>query len=521
MRKKITIGYVWLSLVLMSCMLACSKSNPDITPPGQEEEQGEASASNDLTSFTFTKALNPGLWNDIETVIENDTVYAHTLVGTDLSGLIPVFLSEGATVSVDGVEQASGKSRQDFTGLVKYTVTAENGDPHTYVIKFEDTGLPAVYLNTNGQPINSKDDYVDGDIKITTGLEGDVVFEGVMRVKGRGNATWGMPKKPYRIKLDEKASVLDMPADKNWVLLANYGDQSLLRNDLAFEVSRRVGLEYTPRLQYVEVFLNGEYMGNYTLGDHIKESKDRVPIDEDNGGFIIEEDGYASQEPSHFYTPKGMPITVKFPDEDDITTEEFNYIRDYVNTFEASLFSSRGTPEGDYQRYFDLKSFVDYYLINEVCSNPDMLWSMRMYKKSSQDPKIYVGPVWDFDLGFNNDVRIGREDAQEKLMLDYAHDPRAWMNEIKQDPAFKQLVRSRWNEVKASLQSMPEYLDQRNDLIQYSQIPNFIRWQVLGVNINQSWYTASTHQEYVGFVRNFLVRRLSWLDGVFNGPAFD
>jgi hypothetical protein len=216
-----------------------------------------------------------------------------------------------------------------------------------------------------------------------------------------------------------------------------------------------------------------------------------------------------------------MPMTIKFPDDDDITTDQYDYIKNYVTTFENSLFAARGTQAGDYQQYFDLKSFVDYYLVNEICGNPDMLWSMRMYKKSSQDPKIYVGPVWDFDLGFNNDGRIGQQDAQEKLMLNYAHDPRAWIEQIKQDPAFKQMVRSEWNTVKASLQTLPDYLDAENDLIKYSQIPNFKRWAILGVNINQSWFTAQTHEAYVEFVRNYLVKRLAWLDGVINGTQFE
>src|SRR5690606_4215333 len=128
--------------------------------------------------------------------------------------------------------------------------------------------------------------YVDGELKITKGLQAEVLFTGITEVKGRGNSTWGMPKKPYRIKLDEKAPLLEMPTDKSWTLLANYGDQSLLRNDVAFEVSRRLELEYTPRQRFVELFLNGEYMGNYTLTEHVKESEDRIPIDEDNGGFV-------------------------------------------------------------------------------------------------------------------------------------------------------------------------------------------------------------------------------------------
>ncbi len=509
MKKEICYRHCWYLTILFVATLACTK---DQTPENP-------SKSNDLTSFVFKKEKNPDLWNDIEAEIDGDTIYAHTLVGTDITALIPEFEYNGIKVTVGDVEQQSGNSEQNFSQLVEYTVVAGNGGTQRYIVKFSDTGLPAIYLFTDGKPIESKDEYVDGQITITNGLEGEVLFEGITEIKGRGNSTWGMPKKPYRIKLDEKTSLLGMPADKSWALMANYGDQSLLRNDVAFEVSRRLELEYTPRQRYAELFLNGEYMGNYTLTEHVKEGENRVPIDEDNGGFIIEGDGYADQEPSHFYTPRGMPITIKFPDEDDITPDEFQYIRNYVTSFENSLFIPGDGSEANYQPYFDLESFVNYYLVNEICGNSDMLWSMRMYKKSSQDSKIYVGPVWDFDLGFNNDKRLG--DSEKKLMLTEAHEPRAWMNQLMNDPEFKKLVRNRWNEVKEKVQSIPEYVDEKAEQIKYSQIPNFQRWDILGTNINQSWYTGETHQDYVDFIRNYLTVRIDWLDGVINGERFD
>src|SRR5690606_10501052 len=157
-------------------------------------------------------------------------IFARTLVGTDITALIPKFEHNGVKVTVGNVEQKSGNSKQDFSQLIEYTVEANNGNNHTYIVKFSDTGLPTIHLFTDGKSIESKEEYVDGKIKITKGLESEVLFEGITEIKGRGNSTWGMPKKPYRIKMDEKAPLLGMPADKSWVLMANYGDQSLLRN---------------------------------------------------------------------------------------------------------------------------------------------------------------------------------------------------------------------------------------------------------------------------------------------------
>src|SRR5690606_3541476 len=141
-------------LVLTS---ACTK---DRTPVNQ-------STSNDLISFVFKKEKNADLWNTIETEINGDTIYAHTLVGTDLTALIPEFEHNGVAVVVDDIKQESGKSAQDFSQLIDYTVAAADGSTRRYIVKFADTGLPAIYLFTDGQPIESKEIYVDGAIKIT------------------------------------------------------------------------------------------------------------------------------------------------------------------------------------------------------------------------------------------------------------------------------------------------------------------------------------------------------------------
>lgn len=506
MKEWTCLNSYWSLMILLPLFLGCAKDQTSPDP-----------SATDLIRFAFKKETHPDLWYDIEAEIIGDTIYAYTLAGTDVTNLAPEFEYSGTRITVDGVEQESGASPQDFSQLVDYTVESEDGNLQSYFVKFSDTGLPAIHLFTDGKPIESKDKYVDGQIKITRGLHEEMLFEGITEVKGRGNSTWQMPKKPYRIKLAQKAPLLGMPADKSWTLLANYGDQSLLRNDVAFEVSRRLEVEYTPRQHYVDLFLNGDYMGNYTLTEHIKEGEHRVPIEEDNGGFILEEDGYANQELFHFYTPQGMPVTVKFPDDDDITADEFRYISSYFTSFENSLYSP--TDEENYHEYFDLPSFVKYYLVNEICGNTDMLWSMRMYKKSLDDPKIYVGPVWDFDLGFNNDSRL--DDSQTKLMLTHAHEPRMWMDRFMVDPDFKQEVRRQWNTVRNDMQSIPDYVDQRSGEIRHSQHPNFERWDVLGTNINLSWFTAETHQEYVDFIRDYLTLRIAWLDDVINGEQFD
>ncbi len=490
---------------------ACVK---DEVEPGEEGDG--------LVSFTFSKTVNPTLVYDVVGDIVGDTIYAYTLAGTNITALRPKFELSGEEAVVNGVAQESGVSTQDFTRLVDYSVKLFNGSVKKYTVKFSDTGLPAVYVSTGGAPIVNKENYVSGEMRIVRGFGNESLHVGTLGIRGRGNSTWHMPKKPYRIRLDEGDDLLGMPSNRHWALIANYADRSLMRNDVAFEISRRLDIKYTPRQVYVDLVLNGEYLGNYNLTEHIREGTHRVDIDEDNGGYILEADGYAQQEPEHFFTPRGMPITIKFPDEDDITGDQRSFITSYYRAFEEALFSDDfGGEDNNYQEYFDLESFVNYYLANELAGNPDLWWSMRMYKRSASDPKIYVGPVWDFDLGFNNDNRLG--DAQRKSMIGEAHDPKVWIQRISTDPAFKAAVRERWNEVKdAQMASITDYVTQQASRLQHSQQLNFRRWPILSnQGIHLSWYVGSTFQDYTDFMKAYLEQRMSWMDGYINGSQFD
>jgi len=514
-KQQITIFYhrfITIGVLFMLLATACKK-----TPTPQEEEELRHP---NITTFKFSKEKNSALFFDLQGKIEGDTIFVRYFAGADVSNLIPEYDTiETERVEVNGKPQQSGKTSADFSTLVKYEAISGKSRK-ALIVKFMDLGVPAIYISTGGAPILNKEDYVDGTYKFYGGTPGKIIHEGTLEMKGRGNSTWNMPKKPYRLKLEEKKALLGMPENKSWALMANYSDRSLMRNEIAFEVSRRTQLEYTPRQKYVDFFLNGEYQGLYNIAEHQQTGKYKINVEEKNGGYFLEVDGYARQEPLHFITPKGTPVTIKFPDEDEITEQQRTYITDYYTEFENALFSDDfKDPEKGYRKYLDMPSFINYYLANEISGNPDMLWSMKMYKKSSIDPKLYTGPVWDFDLAVNNDKRLG--DASQKLMLEHALFIRQWIDRLRQDVAFKQDIKTRWNQIKPSLQSLPAYVDSIAALLQYSQKPNFIKWDILREpNIHQSWYTGNTYENYVLFLRNYYSNRISWLDQVFNSDSF-
>jgi len=495
-----------ISLLIVS---ACKKD--------KKEPEPEPVLSGDkvLKSFVFKASLNPVFSKDLICEIKNDTVYATAFAGTDLSKLVPEFTYDGVKITVDDTEQETGVTSNDFTGLKTYTITAEDHSEKAYVVKFSDGGIPALYINTNGAPVDSKDVYVTGTLQLVSNFR-DIIYDGKTEIKGRGNSTWGMPKKPYRIKLDKKTALTGRIANKNWVLLANYADKTLMRNELAFILSRNSGLAFTPDSKYIEVFLNGVHQGSYLMTDQVKEGKDQVDVEDK--GYLLEVDGFADSEPVHFYTGRGMPVTVKYPDEDEISQDQKDYITGHFQQFEDALFASNFTdPVNGYRKYFDVDSYVNYYIVNEVMGNPDVFWSTYMYKKDGDD-KIYTGPVWDFDIAANNDDRLG--DQVNGLMFNAAHEPKMWINRLMQDPEFRKKIRARWNELSPKIKTLPASVDVLAKKLETSQAVNFIKWPVLNVKVYREFQVAGSYQAEVTYLKTFLTNHINWLDTKFNSSEY-
>ena len=221
----------------------------------------------ELKNFFFLAKNNPeALISDIECSIIGDSIIEclipHIVEGKNL---IPSFEVVNGSIKVNGEEIISNETILDCTKPLNVEIVGIDNST-TYILKVRSfTGLPVVYINTeNSVGITSKDEYVKGTIRIVEDIEtraSGEVFESTMKIKGRGNSTWTLPKKPYKIKFDEKVSILGEPADKEWVLLANYTDKTSLRNETAFDMGRMSNLDYTNRTHFVEVIINGVYNG--------------------------------------------------------------------------------------------------------------------------------------------------------------------------------------------------------------------------------------------------------------------
>ena len=408
----------------------------------------------------------------------------------------------------------------------------------TLVANFQDqyvqlTNIPTIFINTvNGVGVTSKDNYVEAYVTVRGAKNAeDNITEVLTEIKGRGNSTWGMAKKPYRLKFDKKIKFLGNEAkEKNWVLLANYADKTLLRNALAFETARNMfDFGFTPSVTFVDVVLNGKNLGNYTLTDQVEVKSKRVPVLEQEetttlndpeitGGYLIEVDGFADSEISWFQTNKGMKVTIKYPKDDEINSDQSYYISNYTQQMETALFSSSYTnAETGWRKYVDEASLVDWYIACELFGNSDSWWSTYMYKERGEIFKL--GPLWDFDIAFNNDDRLG--DATQKLMRTYAHDPKTWIARWWQDAGFQANVKARWGELRSKgLKSfMNNYIDEAAELLDESQENNFNVWNILSSKVYRELAARGSYEAEVNFLKQYVINRISYLDGQWGLPT--
>ena len=397
--------------------------------------------------------------------------------------------------------------------------------PPKPVVPYE---IPRIYVNTQGQaPVVDKENYVPGTIRVedpSCTFADEAVFEAPMKIRGRGNSTWGMPKKPYKIKFEEKHDILGMPKDKEWCLLANYADKSLLRNIVAMEISRRLGFSWTPRMVSVELWFNGAYQGVYSFSEHKKVAKDRVNIEpatpENNtgegltGGYYLEFENETIDEPCWFKTDR-YGVTLMFHEPENPTSEQQAWFKDYVNAFETTLWSLGHTDRGptNYSDYIDVRSFVNYYILEELAKNPDANFRKSTFLTKEQGKKMEIYHVWDFDISLGNCDYWGKG----LLPGDFLLKNLVWYDRLfGKDRVWVETVKTRWNEMYDSLASIPEYIDEQVKLLDGAQGRNFERWKILGTYVwpNAVWY--GTYEEEVEYLKTFYMQRLYWLTDAIN-----
>ncbi len=374
--------------------------------------------------------------------------------------------------------------------------------------------LPQVIINTpNNQEIKSKTEWIEGATITITLADGTIDYESKdLEIRGRGNTTWEYPKKPYALKLGSKAEILGMPKHKRWVLLANWMDRTLMRNDVSFEIARQTGLAWTPRGKFVELVLNGKIMGNYYLCEQIKVDKNRVNIremsaedvdgDDITGGYLMELDVYYDELNRFRSVVKNLPFMFKDPDEEVLQPAQFQYLQDYINEFERVLYADDWLETRDYAKYIDLESFVDYWFVFELSNNGELTWPKSCYMYKDKLGKLTAGPVWDFDWGtFRPGAKFRNKEA-------------LYYDRLFKDPVFVSLVKSRWAMFKSKFDTIPAYIYSTANSIKISAQRNIGLWPI---NNDVNGDETLSFDDAVNRMAIAYQEKLAWMDKQISG----
>lgn len=426
-------------------------------------------------------------------------------------------------------------------------------DPGT--VQLDSTEIPLVKINTFGVEIPDEPK-IDAQMGIAyngpdqTTLVDDPanVYDGHVGIEVRGATSSGYPQQPYgfetRTDLGENNDVpiLGMPAENDWVLLSNYNDRSLMRNQLAFHLSQGMG-DYAPRSYLCEVLLDSAYRGIYLLGEKIKRDNGRVDIakldtdensgDDLTGGYILSQNLWNNDDSFQSnYSPIDHPgyhvhFVYEYPKPDVITPEQKTYIAAFVDSLETALYSPDfADPVNGYRKFLDVPSFIHYFLVNEVARNGDGFKKSRYFHKDkySNGGKLKAGPVWDFDWAWKNIYGCSNSEAIDGS--GWAHEVNdcnpdnhacGWYVRMLQDSAFANELRCTYDDYRTNVLDTTRifaYMDSIASRVQYAQARHFQKWPILGISgpapeVNA---VATTYAGEIDTLKAWITTRLNWLD---------
>jgi len=319
-----------------------------------------------IDKMFFSENANGGLSEEIILSQSEHIFSSRTTNNGSVDQLVASFEYTGISVSIGDTIQESGSTVNDFTDIVTYSVTNSDGDVEEYTVDLmRFTGLPIIYLKTDDAvAIDSKEDYVQGDTSLDGGRDFDNLDDLEMKIRGRGNSTWGLhPKKPFQMKLSDKAEFLGMPNDKKWLFLAEYSDKTMLRNKISFEMGYISNLDWTPQGRFAEVYINDEYNGTYNITQKVEESDNRVALGDT--GYLLELDQLSRLDPDDVYfdsviTEKFL-VNIKEPNLER-NSSEYVYIKTLINDFENAMLGST--------------TVISYFAVSETTS--DNVWDVNL-----------------------------------------------------------------------------------------------------------------------------------------------
>lgn len=439
------------------------------------------------------------------------------------------FEIENGSIKVDDACRSEDGGIDLLSPLGCYvTITDNDGNARKYKIETHiSTKLPVVVINTeNNSEITDKENYINADLAVESDFSDGLpsTEKSSILIRGRGNSTWKWyDKKPYKIKFNRDVSLLGLCKGKDWVLLANYNDKALMRNYVALEAAKALDNMDCYATQYpVDVFLNGEYLGVYSLGEQIETGDERINLQENASsagtGFLLEIGGSEDLNSETSFTTQFMSrVEIVEPS----SALDFSIYKQYLQKY-FDLADGAVSVKNGYDKFIDVDSLIDWFIITEISFNSDGAMRRSVFMTKQPGEKIKMGPVWDYDIAFgNSNTDFLNYEAWCCLATEYNYVYNNWMCILMEDEAFVERLRTRYNEIKDELYDcFMDSIDYAEEHIAPSADANFEKWDILPYQVGLEPYFVTeydTYEKQVQFLRDFIKMRMDWIDLQLNG----
>lgn len=550
--------FTLLTVMLLSMILIVSASADNISTLSVDADSAESALDRGAVKWYYA----------------NKRYYLFLPAGTDSSNMT-VWFDADADVFCNGTQLKNGEKTSVFAQPGDYVLTCGETEYKLKVLKSENVGT--IYVTTesgNMAAVHANKEHKEpGEITILD-KDGNVQYDNTLDyIKGRGNSTWLAEKKPYNIKLDEKADLFGMGKHKSWCLLSNPGDGSQIRNDLCYDFARALGIETTTDSFHVNLYLNGEYAGLYLITEKVDIGENRVDIydlegetedvnekdldeyklggaqnsrelgtikyaeipnnpDEITGGYLLETEKIYRyvNEVSGFISDIGQCIVVKTPEY--ASKAQVEYISSYYQDFEDALYSPSGyNMKGrHYSEYIDMDSFARIYVLLEFISNFDGC-SSSFYMHKDVGGKLTVGPGWDFDLGLSqhqpNDLINHVPDVADPHLLyiqtcfigNHAENRKSLLGQMFSHNDFQEKVQQVWaNEFQSYYPTFREEIGTRAENIRSAVTMNAIRWNVYGTRTVEK--IDATYTSQITEIQNYVDTRYPFIQNAYREDTY-
>lgn len=375
-------------------------------------------------------------------------------------------------------------------------------------------GIPRIVIETeNRREIKDRETEIPARLQIwgEKAPESEIME---LTIRGRGNSSWfSMEKKSYKIEFTNKHEILGMPTNRDWALISNHADKTLMRNYLIYKIAPTVGAAYAPRCVQTELYLNGEYLGVYLLTETIKIGKNRVNIPDTEDSYIVEFDGkYGKNEQVVFsdVIKEKQPFRIHSPH--SASHDVIDKLIRHIGNFEVFLKDDLLSNEQQLEDWIDVDEYITHYWLQELAKNPDAGFFTSVYFSWTNGGKIVMGPIWDFDVAFGNyEIESLNTPANWHIRGKY------WNIFLFQSNYFKKQSNAFWKENSTQFATLLDSIETQRQFLENAAQNNFKRWDVL--EKTATWAMPKAYHSYneaVDSLKNWLEKRIEWIDSQIN-----